>query len=68
MTDQCPAGLALCGVPCGCQGHNPSHRAVAEQPKCREGCRTQDHATWGECVRAAKIAIDRTALARGRES
>jgi hypothetical protein len=22
----CPARLALCGVPCGCDGDNPSHR------------------------------------------
>lgn len=23
---------------------------------CRSGCRTKDHATWGECARAANIA------------
>lgn len=22
---------------------------------CRTGCRTQDHATWGECLRAAGV-------------
>lgn len=27
--DVCPALLALCGVPCGCAGRNPSHRGVA---------------------------------------
>lgn len=26
----CPARLALCGVPCGCDGRNPSHRLVAK--------------------------------------
>jgi hypothetical protein len=25
----CPARLALCGVPCGCRGRNPSHAAIA---------------------------------------
>lgn len=34
---------------------------------CRAGCATRDHATWGECVRAARIAVDRTALAAGRQ-
>jgi hypothetical protein len=29
----CPAGLALAGVPCGCAGRNPSHRAAAEQSR-----------------------------------
>lgn len=24
---------------------------------CRSGCPTQDHATWGECARAAEILI-----------
>jgi hypothetical protein len=23
---------------------------------CRSGCKTQDHATWGECARAANIS------------
>lgn len=26
----CPARLALCGVPCGCDGRNPSHRGIGE--------------------------------------
>lgn len=26
----CPANLGLCGVPCGCNGNNPSHRAQAD--------------------------------------
>lgn len=30
---------------------------------CRTGCRTQDHATWGECARAAEIQIDNHGLA-----
>lgn len=25
----CPGGLALCGVPCGCRGRNPSHWPAA---------------------------------------
>lgn len=25
---------------------------------CRSGCATQNHATWGECARAARIQID----------
>jgi hypothetical protein len=24
---------------------------------CRSGCRTQDHANWGECARAANFGI-----------
>jgi hypothetical protein len=24
--EKCPSDLALCGVPCGCGGRNPSHR------------------------------------------
>lgn len=29
---------------------------------CRSGCPTKDHATWGECARAARFQIDRHAL------
>lgn len=29
---------------------------------CRTGCPTQDHATFGECARAANIQIDRYSL------
>ena len=25
---------------------------------CRTGCRTQNHLTWGECARAARLQID----------
>lgn len=25
------------------------------QSECRSGCVTQDHLSWGECVRAARI-------------
>lgn len=32
---------------------------------CRSGCETQDHASWGECARAAHIQIDRHALTVG---
>jgi hypothetical protein len=24
---------------------------------CRSGCRTKDHASWGECARAARLSI-----------
>lgn len=24
---------------------------------CRSGCKTQDHATWGECARAANLRV-----------
>lgn len=33
---------------------------------CRTGCPTQDHASWGDCARAADIQIDRHALAHSR--
>ena len=29
---------------------------------CRSGCRTQNHSTWGECARAARLQIDRHAI------
>ena len=39
---------------------------VAKKPEpngiCRTGCPTQDHKSWGECVRDAGIAIDKTSL------
>lgn len=25
--------------------------------QCRSGCKTQDHANWGECARAANLSI-----------
>lgn len=25
--------------------------------KCRSGCKTQDHANWGECAKAANFSI-----------
>lgn len=27
------------------------------QTKCRSGCRTQDHASWGECARSSGLQI-----------
>lgn len=24
---------------------------------CRSGCKTQDHASWGECVRASHLSV-----------
>lgn len=32
---------------------------------CRSGCDTQDHASWGDCARAANMQIDRHALRVG---
>lgn len=29
---------------------------------CRSGCKTQDHANWGACARAADLQIDRHGL------
>jgi hypothetical protein len=29
---------------------------------CRSGCPTKNHATWGECARAAEIQIDKHGL------
>jgi hypothetical protein len=30
---------------------------------CRSGCKTQDHASWGECARASNIGISHEASA-----
>jgi hypothetical protein len=29
---------------------------------CRAGCPTQDHASYGDCLRDANIAIDKSSL------
>ena len=29
---------------------------------CRAGCKTQDHESYGECLQAANIGIDKTSL------
>lgn len=29
---------------------------------CRSGCATQNHQTWGECARAARLQIDQHSL------
>jgi hypothetical protein len=31
--------------------------------KCRSGCKTQDHESWGECLRASNIAISNEPVA-----
>jgi hypothetical protein len=31
-------------------------------PNCRAGCKTQDHDSYGDCLQAANIAIDKTSL------
>lgn len=35
--------------------------SALETPKtpCRSGCKTQNHASWGDCVRAAGVQIGR---------
>ena len=29
---------------------------------CREGCKTKDHKTYAECLKAANISIDKESL------
>ncbi len=31
--------------------------------KCRTGCKTQDHESWGECLKASNIAISNEPVA-----
>jgi hypothetical protein len=33
-----------------------------ESEKCREGCSTQNHSTYAECLRDANISIDKESL------
>lgn len=35
---------------------------------CRSGCPTQDHANWGECARAANLAIAYAGIGGGDAS
>ena len=32
---------------------------------CRAGCRTQDHASWGDCLRAAEVRTYHVAASKG---
>lgn len=32
---------------------------------CRAGCKTQDHASWGECLRAAQVRTYHVAVSKG---
>jgi len=32
---------------------------------CRAGCQTQDHASWGECLRAAQVRTYHVAVSKG---
>lgn len=32
---------------------------------CRSGCKTQDHASWGECLRAAEVRAYHVAASKG---
>lgn len=36
---------------------------VSTLSKCRSGCKTQDHESWGECARASNIGISHEASA-----
>ena len=33
-----------------------------KNPNCRSGCKTQDHKSYGDCLKDASIAIDKTSL------
>lgn len=33
-------------------------RGVKRGSRCRSGCLTRDHRSWGECARSANIAVD----------
>ena len=32
---------------------------------CRQGCKTQDHGSWGECLRAAEVRTYHVAVSKG---
>lgn len=32
---------------------------------CRSGCKTQDHESWGECLRAAEVRTYHVAVSKG---
>lgn len=32
---------------------------------CRQGCKTQDHDSWGECLRAAEVRTYHIAISKG---
>lgn len=36
---------------------------VSTLSKCRSGCKTQDHESWGECARASNIGITNEVVA-----
>jgi len=35
---------------------------MERNPKCRTGCKTQDHESYWECLQDASISIDKTSL------
>lgn len=35
---------------------------MKSNPNCRTGCATQDHASYGDCLQEARIAVDKTSL------
>ena len=40
----------------------PNSKPEQKSEKCRTGCKTQDHQSWGECLRQANIQVDRESL------
>jgi len=34
---------------------------------CRSGCKTQDHASWGDCLRAAQIRTYQVEISKGKD-
>jgi hypothetical protein len=34
--------------------------------RCRQGCETQDHATYGECLKAARLGVAAGETAKGQ--
>lgn len=38
---------------------------MAKKINCTSGCKTQDHATWGECMRAKNAVIAYSGIAGG---
>jgi hypothetical protein len=33
--------------------------------KCRSGCKTKDHYSWGECLQAAEVGVYHVAVSKG---
>ena len=46
----------------GADVHGLDGQAAMWGDNCRTGCATRDHLTYGDCLRAARIQIDRESL------